>query len=73
MPSAKIPKRWIACFDSGNRLRNNGAEREKYASVKKELASKRWKHVQHYADAKTDGIKEILDAGEKSQNNLLIF
>ena len=36
-------------------LRTNDADRELYASAKRELAARDWKYVQQYADAKTDG------------------
>jgi GrpB-like predicted nucleotidyltransferase (UPF0157 family) len=40
-------------------LRTHDADRDRYAAVKRDLARQRWKHVQNYADAKTDIIKEI--------------
>lgn len=43
-----------------NRLRTNRADRERYAAVKRELAARRWRHTQDYADAKTSIIEEIL-------------
>lgn len=42
-------------------LRANESDREKYAQVKRSLAKKKWRHVQHYADAKTAIIQEILE------------
>lgn len=41
-------------------LRTDAADRELYARTKCELAKKDWKYVQHYADAKTDVVREIL-------------
>ncbi len=41
-------------------LRSHPEDRERYASEKRRLAQKTWKHVQHYADAKTGVIEEIL-------------
>ena len=41
-------------------LRSNPADRELYASVKRELAERTWKYTQNYADAKTAVIEEIL-------------
>jgi len=35
------------------------AERERYVNAKRELASRTWKHVQHYADAKSEVVREI--------------
>jgi GrpB-like predicted nucleotidyltransferase (UPF0157 family) len=42
------------------RLRSNAADRELYAAAKRELAARDWRHVQDYADAKTDVIDEIV-------------
>jgi len=41
-------------------LRANEADRELYLRTKRELAVKTWEHVQHYADAKSDVVDEIL-------------
>ncbi len=41
-------------------LRSNDAERETYERTKRELAAREWRHVQHYADAKTTVIDEIV-------------
>jgi GrpB-like predicted nucleotidyltransferase (UPF0157 family) len=41
-------------------LRGNAADRELYASAKRELAAQDWKHVQQYADAKSEVVQEIL-------------
>lgn len=49
-----------------DRLRENEDDRELYASAKRELAAKDWKHVQQYADAKTDVVHEILARAETS-------
>jgi GrpB-like predicted nucleotidyltransferase (UPF0157 family) len=43
-----------------DRLRADSAERERYVAVKRELASQRWRHAQHYADAKTAVVNEIV-------------
>jgi GrpB-like predicted nucleotidyltransferase (UPF0157 family) len=43
-----------------DRLRASDADRELYARTKRELATRRWAHIQDYADAKTDVIDEIL-------------
>ncbi|WP_026684834.1 GrpB family protein [Heyndrickxia coagulans] len=42
-------------------LRSNKTDREKYAQVKRSLAKSKWRHVQHYADAKTSIVQEILE------------
>ena len=43
-----------------DRLRSTAADRELYAAAKRELAARDWRHVQDYADAKTDVIDEIV-------------
>lgn len=45
-------------------LRANAADRELYAATKQALAARTWKYVQHYADAKTTVIAEILARAE---------
>jgi GrpB-like predicted nucleotidyltransferase (UPF0157 family) len=42
-------------------LRTNDADRELYERTKRELAAQEWKYVQHYADAKTAVVQEILE------------
>ncbi|MFP7333553.1 GrpB family protein [Shouchella clausii] len=42
-------------------LRSNNADRDKYASVKRHLAQRQWRHVQHYADAKSAIVQEIME------------
>jgi len=41
-------------------LRSNSDDRRRYENVKRELAGRTWEHVQHYADAKTAVIDEIM-------------
>jgi GrpB-like predicted nucleotidyltransferase (UPF0157 family) len=41
-------------------LRNNAADRERYAAKKRELALNNWESTQSYADAKTGIIQEIM-------------
>jgi GrpB-like predicted nucleotidyltransferase (UPF0157 family) len=43
-----------------DRLRASDSDRELYARTKRELARRRWRHVQHYADAKTAVVQEIM-------------
>jgi GrpB-like predicted nucleotidyltransferase (UPF0157 family) len=43
-----------------DRLRADPADRELYASAKRELAARHWRHVQDYADAKTGVINKIV-------------
>jgi GrpB-like predicted nucleotidyltransferase (UPF0157 family) len=42
-------------------LRSNDADREAYLRVKRDLAQRTWRHVQHYADAKTAIIQQIME------------
>lgn len=42
-------------------LRSHDADRDLYARTKRELATKEWKYVQNYADAKTEVIEEIVE------------
>ena len=41
-------------------LRRNEADRAFYERAKRELAQKEWKYVQHYADAKSDVVEQII-------------
>jgi GrpB-like predicted nucleotidyltransferase (UPF0157 family) len=41
-------------------LRTNDADRELYESTKRELAQQDWPTMQHYADAKTTVVEDIL-------------
>ena len=43
-----------------DRLRSDDAERQRYEDAKRELARRRWKFVQNYADAKSTIIEEII-------------
>jgi GrpB-like predicted nucleotidyltransferase (UPF0157 family) len=43
-----------------DRLRANEDDRRRYEDVKRELAARTWRHVQNYADAKSDIVREIL-------------
>ena len=44
-----------------DRLRLSGEDRDRYAATKRELAARDWATMNHYADAKTDVIQQILD------------
>ena len=46
-----------------DRLRSDTADRERYAVAKRELAARHWRHMQDYADAKSDVIEAILARG----------
>jgi GrpB-like predicted nucleotidyltransferase (UPF0157 family) len=41
-------------------LRTHPADRELYERTKRELAARRWHYVQHYANAKSDVVAEIM-------------
>jgi len=41
-------------------LRRNEADRALYERAKRELAQKEWEYVQHYADAKSDVVEQII-------------
>jgi GrpB-like predicted nucleotidyltransferase (UPF0157 family) len=43
-----------------DRLRADRSDRELYERTKRELAGREWKYVQHYADAKTAVVEEII-------------
>lgn len=43
-----------------DRLRSDADDRALYERTKRELAARRWAHVQHYADAKADVVADIL-------------
>jgi GrpB-like predicted nucleotidyltransferase (UPF0157 family) len=42
-------------------LRTNDGDRSLYESTKKALAARTWRHVQNYADAKSDVVRQILE------------
>jgi len=52
------PARMLAFRD---RLRSHEGDRQAYESKKRELAARTWRHVQHYADAKSEVVREILE------------
>jgi GrpB-like predicted nucleotidyltransferase (UPF0157 family) len=41
-------------------LRTHDADRGAYQQVKRDLARRTWRHVQHYADAKTSIVEQII-------------
>jgi GrpB-like predicted nucleotidyltransferase (UPF0157 family) len=41
-------------------LRAHDDDRERYLAAKRELAARKWKYVQNYADAKSEVVAEIL-------------
>ena len=48
-----------------DRLRASGPDRERYAAAKRELAARRWRYTQQYADAKTAVVGEILAEADR--------
>ena len=42
-------------------MRGHDEDRDRYAAAKRALAGRTWRHVQHYADAKTAVVQEIMD------------
>lgn len=47
-------------------LRMNENDRELYAETKRQLGKRVWKHIQDYADAKSDVVQEILHRATES-------
>jgi GrpB-like predicted nucleotidyltransferase (UPF0157 family) len=43
-----------------DRLRTDASDRELYARTKRTLATQQWRHVQHYAQAKSEVVEQIL-------------
>jgi GrpB-like predicted nucleotidyltransferase (UPF0157 family) len=43
-----------------DRLRSSDVDRDLYAHTKRDLAARHWKYVQHYADAKSSVVEDIL-------------
>jgi GrpB-like predicted nucleotidyltransferase (UPF0157 family) len=41
-------------------LRSHDDDRDYYAAAKRDLARRQWRHVQHYAEAKTAVVQEIM-------------
>ena len=46
-------------------LRADSADRELYERTKRELAARRWKYVQHYANAKSEVVAEIMTRADR--------
>jgi GrpB-like predicted nucleotidyltransferase (UPF0157 family) len=47
-------------------LRANDADRDAYLQVKRDLAKRTWRHVQHYADAKTAIVEQIIARAQRA-------
>lgn len=64
-PDVNLHVRWAGSFSEQanllfrDYLRTHDAARDRYAAFKRELATRRWETVNHYADAKTDVIWPI--------------
>ena len=43
-------------------LRTHAEDRERYAAAKRDLAARHWRHMQDYADAKSEVVEAILRA-----------
>ena len=51
-----------------NWLRGNDADRRFYEQIKRELAARTWTFTQHYADAKTAAVEEIIARAMRAAN-----
>lgn len=49
------------CLTFRDRLRSSEKDHDRYAATKRELAARDWPTMNHYADAKTDVIQQILN------------
>jgi GrpB-like predicted nucleotidyltransferase (UPF0157 family) len=49
-------------------LRANDADRDAYLRVKRDLAQRTWRHVQHYADSKSAIVAEIVERATALSN-----
>lgn len=50
-------------------LRANDADRDAYLQVKRELAQRTWRHVQHYADSKTAIVQQVMARASASRQD----
>lgn len=48
-------------------LRTHDDDRDRYAAVKRALATRRWRFVQDYADAKSEVVEEILSRARAAE------
>jgi GrpB-like predicted nucleotidyltransferase (UPF0157 family) len=48
-------------------LRRDEADRRLYEEAKRRLAAQRWRYVQHYANAKSDVVEEIMSRASRPQ------
>jgi GrpB-like predicted nucleotidyltransferase (UPF0157 family) len=47
-----------------DRLRADEQDRELYARTKRVLAAQQWRHVQHYAEAKSEVVQQIMERAD---------
>jgi GrpB-like predicted nucleotidyltransferase (UPF0157 family) len=52
-----------------DRLRTHADDRTRYATAKRELAARRWRHMQDYADAKTEVVEVILQRAAQDESS----
>jgi GrpB-like predicted nucleotidyltransferase (UPF0157 family) len=52
-----------------DRLRSHVGDRERYARAKRELAARRLRHVQDYADAKTEVVEAVLRRAAENESS----
>ena len=52
-------------------LRTNDRDRADYERTKRELAARTWRHVQNYADAKTEQVRAILERAQAARQGRL--
>src|SRR5579875_1803404 len=50
-------------------LRSHPEDRQLYENTKRELARRTWRHVQNYADAKSEVVEEIIARAQAGRNN----
>lgn len=53
-------------------LRVHEEDRRRYEKTKRRLAARTWKHVQDYADAKSEVVREILDRAGASMRSAIV-
>ena len=51
-------------------LRSHESDRLLYERTKRELAARRWKYTQQYADAKTEVVEEIMERAGRSRDEV---
>jgi GrpB-like predicted nucleotidyltransferase (UPF0157 family) len=63
-PGSREVERMVSFRDH---LRTDAADRERYAAEKRHLAERHWAYVQHYADAKTRVVEDILTRARRAR------